>query len=1062
MFMKPIKLKISAFGPYAGEIPEIRFDRFEEKGLFLISGDTGAGKTTIFDAICYALYGNASGSYRDKKNLRSEYAKSDCESYVDFYFSHQGKNYHVLRKPPYEREKKRGEGTVSESESASFYQEGKAPIEGLTQVNDAVKELLHIDEKQFKQIAMISQGEFRELLNAKTDKRTEILRTIFMTDSYNEIGYRLKSRLDAANAEKAQTEQSMIQHFGDVAAPEGSDYEMELTDLQQKSTASGSAWNTDEFITVIDRIVSSDREAAGTKKEQINREEATLDNIKDRLATAEINNGFITRLSGLREEKKQLDIRKPGIDSLRMTLTLQKNATHMARPVYDSWVAKNEEKISTEEEIRVGRDALEQLEDAAAKAAETLAAAEGKKPRADELMKEAETIARQQEDYVRRDALREEITELEKRRSNLKQQEKAIAAKEETLKNSIEEYRQTIESLKGKPAELAALREQNLALDALQKDMQDILGEKQQNWNDHIRQLRQKQELFMQAETDYNKALASRRNAESLFERSLAGLLAADLQEGEKCPVCGSTHHPEPAMLPEDSVTEEELNKLRAEEEQARNRKDTALLDAETEKTVLESVEENIREAAAKCFRSELVVLEMDNSGIKGTLKCVSRAETALNQKIDDLNAHILQAEAACRQLEQNREFLQKAQGEEQDAVSREKETNQAELRKAELDLTEKNALLDGIGVLAFATWEAAEERKHAAEKEMGTLRDAIETESKKKAAADKAVAEKSASVTTLEQTLQRLKDEETERRSKLDETLRECGFDDDEAMKKYIVSEEVITSAEEAIQEYEKSAASNRTQIAQAEKDAEGKTHIDTGLLQEEADRQREKVEAARNQAAAIDLRIRTNTQKKEQIESKIGRLSTARENSRILRTLYDLVRGQTKNGKITLEQYIQATGFDGIIRAANKRLLPMSDGQFELYRKEDSLGKRSQTFLDLEVLDNHTGQRRPVGNLSGGESFKASLSLALGLSDTVSSNLGGVQMDALFIDEGFGTLDRKSIENAMDILLSLSNTNKLVSIISHREELKENIPQQIKVTKTRDGSSVEVDLGD
>ena len=168
--------------------------------------------------------------------------------------------------------------------------------------------------------------------------------------------------------------------------------------------------------------------------------------------------------------------------------------------------------------------------------------------------------------------------------------------------------------------------------------------------------------------------------------------------------------------------------------------------------------------------------------------------------------------------------------------------------------------------------------------------------------------------------------------------------------------------------------------------------------------------------------------------------------------------MRGQTGNGKITLEQYIQASGFDSIIAAANRRLIPMSDGQYELFRQEDSLGKRSNTFLNLEVLDNYTGQRRPVGNLSGGESFKASLSLALGLSDTVSSNLGGIQMDALFVDEGFGTLDRKSIENAMDILIGLSGAGKLVGVISHREELMENIPQQIRVRKTKSGSRIEI----
>lgn len=175
----------------------------------------------------------------------------------------------------------------------------------------------------------------------------------------------------------------------------------------------------------------------------------------------------------------------------------------------------------------------------------------------------------------------------------------------------------------------------------------------------------------------------------------------------------------------------------------------------------------------------------------------------------------------------------------------------------------------------------------------------------------------------------------------------------------------------------------------------------------------------------------------------------------------MYELVRGTTGNGKITLEQYIQAAGFDGIIAAANRRLQPMSDNQYELHRKEDSLGKKSNNFLDLEVLDNYTGYRRPVGNLSGGESFKASLSLALGLSDTVASNLGGVQMDALFIDEGFGTLDRKSIESAMDILINLSGTNKLVGVISHREELIENIPQQIHVKKTKTGSQIDIEMG-
>ena len=227
-------------GASSGGVPEIDFTKFEEKGLFLISGDTGAGKTTIFDAICFALYGTTSGSYRDTKNLRSEYASDTAESYVDFYFSHQGKNYHIWRQPSYERKKQRGTGVITEKEKAVFYEEGKAPVEGLTQVNLAVKDLLHIDEKQFKQIAMIAQGEFRDLLNAKTEQRTEILRTIFLTDGYKNIEYRLKDRMDASYAIRRKTEDSIVQYFGDVSASTADILSEELTELKDRI-----AWASD-------------------------------------------------------------------------------------------------------------------------------------------------------------------------------------------------------------------------------------------------------------------------------------------------------------------------------------------------------------------------------------------------------------------------------------------------------------------------------------------------------------------------------------------------------------------------------------------------------------------------------------------------------------------------------------------------------------------------------------------------------------------------------------------------------------------------------------------------
>ena len=248
---------------------------------------------------------------------------------------------------------------------------------------------------------------------------------------------------------------------------------------------------------------------------------------------------------------------------------------------------------------------------------------------------------------------------------------------------------------------------------------------------------------------------------------------------------------------------------------------------------------------------------------------------------------------------------------------------------------------------------------------------------------------------------------------------------------------------------------------IVQAMADAKGKKVIDIEGLKAVCNEQNTNVDLIRKNCNNNENRISTNEEKQKSILSRREELEKARKENAICQRLYNLVRGTTGNGKITSEQYIQAAGFDGIIAAANRRLLPMSDGQYELYRQEDSLGKKSNNFLDLEVLDNYTGHRRPVGNLSGGESFKASLSLALGLSDTVSSNLGGVQMDALFVDEGFGTLDRKSIDSAMEILMNLTGGNKLVGILSHREELMENIPQQIKVRKTKDGSQISIEYG-
>ena len=404
---------------------------------------------------------------------------------------------------------------------------------------------------------------------------------------------------------------------------------------------------------------------------------------------------------------------------------------------------------------------------------------------------------------------------------------------------------------------------------------------------------------------------------------------------------------------------------------------------------------------------------------------------------------------------------LEDAQGQKTETLTRDKEEFSKRKQNTEKAKAEKEAVLKTLAKLSFDSWKIAELERDKARTKKKSILDKIEKSDEESKKAEKTLASEKSALETLEKSLAKENKEEEERKQKLEAAVKKNQFESIEEMLGFVLSEDEIAEADEEISSYKQEVSTNNKQLEDAEKDAHGRKIIDVEQLKEKCDSQNEEVTKKREVSNSIKNRLKGNEDKLEKISSQESELEKARKENGICTRLYNLVKGTTGNGKITLEQYIQAAGFDGIIAAANRRLLPMSDGQYELYRQEDSLGKKSNTFLDLEVLDNTTGHRRPVGNLSGGESFKASLSLALGLSDTVSMNLGGIQMDALFVDEGFGTLDRKSIENAMDILINLSGNGKLVGIISHREELMENIPQQICVKKTKDGSKLTIETG-
>ncbi|MBO4652101.1 MAG: AAA family ATPase [Lachnospiraceae bacterium] len=1057
--MKPIKLIISAFGPYAGKVDDINFSDFEERGLFLISGDTGAGKTMIFDAICFALYGTTSGTYRDAKNLRSEYASDDAESYVDFYFSHQGRNYHVWRQPSFERKKQRGDGVITEKEKAVLYEDGKPPIEGLTQVNNAVKELLRIDEKQFKQIAMIAQGEFWELLNAKTEKRTEILRTIFMTDGYKNIGDKLKTRLDACEENRTNIERRIIHDLGDIKAEEDDELYADLKDLKDRTEHAKSLINLEEILKFLDNLAESDE--ARLKNAEAAQKEAEEEQRKlhDQRSKADENNKYIARLEHYKAEKASLEEQKAEIDKIKQELERNRKATHNVKAKYDERNTKQADVKKTEADIVVKEGARKTAEQSFQAADNALTEAKKSEQKADDLRKRIDAINEDEPKYHSRETLAADLKKYEGIRHSLEAQEIDLEKREKALKDKITDLGKTVQELKNKPTVLKDVQAKGEKISMLSEGLQEIIETQIPERDRRSAELARKQEAYKEARDRYDKAEAERAQAERSLEESRAGIMASKLVEGQKCPVCGSVHHPEPAQLHEATITEEEYKRLQETVNELSESKNDANGKAGIAKNSLEEYEGTLRKAILGCFGNPLLSLQYEGLDLAGLCDLVPEASKQAAELLEENQKAERALDEACAKLTKAETDLEKARGDETESLTKERNLLTETKQKNDKALIETDTNLKALKELSYPDWETAETERNSFATQEAAIRKSIKDAEEAKNAAEKTVAEAKKACEIRHQDLKQQQADAGRLSAEFAKVLQVNGFASEDDFLDWLVDEDVIASKDEKVVQYEQSVATNAKQLAEAAKDAEGRVLIDIEELTGNCAKQDEIVEKLQEISGDTRNRIRTNAEKRKAIADREEALAKAQKASGICQRLYNLVKGFTGNGKLTLEQYIQAAGFDGIIAAANRRLLPMSEGQYELYRR-DKLGKQSNNFLDLEVLVRDTGRRRPVGNLSGGESFKASLSLALGLSDTISSNLGGIQMDALFVDEGFGTLDRKSLDNALEILNSLTGSNKLVGIISHREELMD-IPQKILVTKDSHGSSIKVDLG-
>lgn len=1082
--MKPTKLVMQAFGTYA-EQTEIDFTQFEEKGLFLICGDTGAGKTTIFDAISYALYGEASGSYRDTKNLKSEYVDKKVESFVDFYFTHQGKDYHVCRKPSFKYTNRNGKPD-EQAEKVIFYQpdgttlEGAKNIDGTKEKPGAIPQLLNMDAGQFMQVAMIAQGEFWKLLNAKTNERTEILRTIFQTDAYKKLELKLKNRMDVSFAARKEKEQSISQSFREVKVEpaeisegisgiltedlaEDSEEQprsvvQRICDLQEKLQDSKAVWNIEEMLTLLQAAIGEDTEKAKQKETVLAQAEEELQKLQGTLVSAKDNNAILERYARTKEEREVLESQKGLFEERRIQLDRTKQATYKVKPEYDAWSAKEHEWERTKQLITDGAQTLADCQTRAGMADAKVKETEALRPEAEQCQKIVDKVREEEPRYKEREMLQHELGQIQLQLAAQEQQEEALVTAEQMLQKRIGELQEQQAVWKEEPQQLAQAQAEHDKLLDSQKKTESIAKNLIPAWRRKQQELEEAQREYRENQDAYESAKEAFTHADRLYRANLVGILASDLAEGEPCPVCGATHHEKLATLVEASVTEEQCKELKAVEEKKLDAFNQATASASSLRADVQVKGQQIKEEIRGYMTPEFIG---GAEALEELIVSFERQREKLVDTVAQSRERLDTLQQNCEKLREVEAMLARAQGTEMARLAEQRKSLVEERQSLIAKQAASQATLAALQTLSYPDWEAAMQAGNHALARVKEIQTALDTAAKEKKSADEAVARVQASIATQKQALEQQKSDAQMLKQRLNEKLTACQFASVEEMQAQVATDAEIHAEEAKLADYDKKVTEVAARLSQLEQeqDARHRTLVDLEQLQQEHTSKRVQVETLRTALQAITFRIQNNCEKQQNIRAQQVAYEKAKKENDTSYRLYTLVSGQTRNGKITFEQYIQAAGFDSILQAANRHLLPMSDNQFQLYRQTNAVGKQTNTFLDLEVLDISTGKRRPVGNLSGGESFKASLSLALGLSDTIAENRGGIQMDALFVDEGFGTLDSKSLEETKDALLSMSGENKLVGIISHRDELMD-IPQKLRVTKGRGGSQIQMEL--
>ena len=1091
--MRPQKLTLSAFGPYAGRVV-IDLEQLGEQGIYLITGDTGAGKTTIFDAITYALYGEPSGQNREPSMFRSKYAQPDTPTQVELVFSYGGKTYTVRRNPEYERPAKRGGGTTTQKADAELTLPDGRVITKPREVNREIVEIIGLDRSQFAQIAMIAQGDFLKLLLADTKSRQEIFREIFKTRYYMVFQERMKGEAGKLQRDCEAARASVQQYIGGVVCQED-DFRKPALEKAQAGELPFA-----DTVELIRELIRRDREAE-------EREQGRLDQLEEELKET-------SALLGKAEEARKTREKLEATYRAREELLPQVETAQMALEEQQQKVPRQEElgrKLSVLEAELPRYQELSEKEHARAALTQRIAALEQKRDQQEQAQKgkakdrevwkqelgglatveaEQERLLREQEQAENRkatlqslqaqvqawQACLEQLAESRTQRESLAQRQTELSEQLLQAKEALQASREIHQAAQGLPEEKQKLlhqqervQEKQQALDEL-TDMLDGCGKAQQALSRAQMAYQQARERAECLEVDYR-----RKNRAFLDEQ--AGVLAQSLEDGCPCPVCGSLHHPAPAQLSGGAPTEAELEKAKGELETAQQQAQTKSLAAGTARAALEERERQLLTQMAAYI--ERPAMESAEQQLAVCREEAGQERTELHNALMEVEVQLARREELEQEIQRQERVVSDLEEQQQQM---QKDLTQAEVAQSALDGQREQMEHTLCRELTVHLQECTLEKAPAVIAEGLEQTGVVLTQNARRAKVlreklrhkeelDRKIPLEEQSLRELEQSAAGLREElagaesrKAEMEGQIQALRTQLHYPDMQAARARAAElEEEIQNLSAARKQAEDAARNLQAEQTKLDAAIQELNHLlESGESVDVQEQQRRSEELVRQRSEAaqaqkvVHARLVTNETALQKMEEKAADLEKLEKRYTWVRTLSNTVNGNLSGKeKIALETYIQMTFFDRILQRANVRLLVMSGGQYELKRRREAENNRSQSGLELDVIDHYNGSERSVKSLSGGESFKASLSLALGLSDEVQSAAGGIRLDTMFVDEGFGSLDEESLQQAIRALTGLTEGKRLVGIISHVAELKEKIDKQIVVTKEKSGGS-------